>query len=127
MEEGEGEAGGEAEADGTEQAEGDTPMGLSRAAALAKLPSVSEWLRCCDPSHVPCLKPTDVFLSHSGSGWLLLGAWLCLGYTSVLHPSSGQASQTRQMAKAALWTAYIPLSFLTCIVQHCYLLHPYKT
>ena len=46
--EGEGEGDREAEEDGTEQAEVDRPMGMRRATALAKLPSVSEWLRCGD-------------------------------------------------------------------------------
>ena len=46
----EGEVEGDMEAgeDGAEQAEDDRPMGMGRATALAKLPSVSEWLRCCN-------------------------------------------------------------------------------
>ena len=63
-EEGEGEGDGEAEEDGTEEAQGDTPMGLGRATALAKLPSVSEWLRCCSPSHLPRLEPRGLFQSY---------------------------------------------------------------
>ena len=44
----EGDDHGEAEEDGTEvgSVRMTGPMGLGRATALAKLPSVSEWLRC---------------------------------------------------------------------------------
>jgi len=42
---GEGGDDGDVESDGCEQSEDDKPMSLSRATALAKLPSVSEWLR----------------------------------------------------------------------------------
>lgn len=47
----------ESEEDGTEQAEDNRPMGLSRATALAKLPSVSEWLRCSRATCLLCHRP----------------------------------------------------------------------
>ena len=37
-----------------------------------------------------------------------------MGYTSVMHPSSGEAAKTCQVAKAALYTPCITWSMVTC-------------